>query len=196
MKNITVIYDKNCPDGFSGAWATWKKFGDKAEYIPFKEHNKVPNIEDKEIYIIDFSFTESALRQIKEKNKKVIILNHHESAAEYEEKIADEFRYDPENAACTVAWEYFFPESCVPQLLKYVEDADLWKFQIPYSEEIGEVIESIGFGDFEKWNRLAESIEDEEKREEKIKLGKTLLEYKRQIIKELVNLAYKVEFEG
>ena len=35
LKSIVVIYHGRCRDGFAAAYAAWKKFGDKASYLPF-----------------------------------------------------------------------------------------------------------------------------------------------------------------
>ena len=195
-KDIAIIYHKDCPDGFSGAWSAYQKFGNKAEYIPFKNRWEFPEIKDKEVYIIDLNFTKPILKQIKEKNKKVIVIDHHKSAVEYTGKIVDEYQYDGESSACTIAWKYFFPKKPVPRLLKYVEDIDIWKFQLPHSEEISEVGRVIGYKSFEKWSRFAKDLENEEKRKEKIKIGKILLEYKNKITESIAEFAYEVEFEG
>src|SRR3989344_1169898 len=32
-KKIAVLYHKGCTDGFGAAWAAWKKFGARAEYL-------------------------------------------------------------------------------------------------------------------------------------------------------------------
>ena len=32
-KNIVVLYHNDCTDGFSAAWAAWRKLGSKADYI-------------------------------------------------------------------------------------------------------------------------------------------------------------------
>src|SRR3989338_9515798 len=37
-----ILYHANCPDGFGGAYAAWKKFGDSAEYIPVKHGKPIP----------------------------------------------------------------------------------------------------------------------------------------------------------
>ena len=42
--NISVLYHADCPDGFGGAYAAWKKFGDTAEYIPVKYGRTPPLI--------------------------------------------------------------------------------------------------------------------------------------------------------
>ncbi len=196
MKNITVIYHKDCPDGFSGAWVAWKKFGDKAEYIPIENRFEFPGVKNKKVYIIDLSFPETVLKEIKEKNSKLVVIDHHESGLSYIGKIADEYHYKENISACVIAWKYFFPKKPVPKFLKYVSDTDNWKFKMSHSEEILLVAELTGFSNFKKWDRLIREIEDKNKRKEHIKTGKSLLRYQNEIVGKIAEFAYEVEFEG
>jgi len=77
-KNIAVLYHGGCPDGFGGAYAAWKKFGDDADYIPMKYNWPVPEkLDGKELYFIDFdgidAFSE-LIEQIRAQDKKVLIV--------------------------------------------------------------------------------------------------------------------------
>ena len=81
LKDVVVIYHGDCPDGFGAAYAAWKKFGDQATYLPWKDRDIVPaGLQDKEVYIVDFSFPAPLLRQLNDTNKSVIVIDHHVSA--------------------------------------------------------------------------------------------------------------------
>ena len=55
MKDIIVIYHGECSDGFGGAWAAWKKFGETVDYIGAHHGDEPPvGLVGKEIYFIDF----------------------------------------------------------------------------------------------------------------------------------------------
>jgi len=43
LKEIVIIYHADCPDGFGAAYAAWKKFGDKASYLPCYMPAPVPD---------------------------------------------------------------------------------------------------------------------------------------------------------
>jgi oligoribonuclease NrnB/cAMP/cGMP phosphodiesterase (DHH superfamily) len=148
------------------------------------------------VYIIDLGFTEPVLKEIKEKNKKVIVIDHHESVFNFTKKIADEYYYSDKEAACIVAWKYFFPKQKIPKLLKYVDDIDLWKFNIPYSKEIIETARLTSLGDFKEWNFFVKNIEDKDERKEEVKTGKLLIKYQDKTIEEIAEFAYKVKFEN
>jgi nanoRNase/pAp phosphatase (c-di-AMP/oligoRNAs hydrolase) len=45
-------------------------------------------------------------------------------------------------SGAALAWSYFHPQKPMLPLLKYIEDRDLWKFQLPDSEAINAYIQS------------------------------------------------------
>ena len=83
-KKIIVFYHDDL-DGFTGAWAAWKKLKDKAEYIKLgydtKNYDFIFQLEDKDIYMIDYSLNEREMLRLAQKNK-VILIDHHFSSKE------------------------------------------------------------------------------------------------------------------
>ena len=77
MKPILILYHKNCPDGFGAAWAAWKKFGDKAEYLAVEHSASIPkNLKDrKEIYMVDFCYNYPIMQKLLGINQNIIISN-------------------------------------------------------------------------------------------------------------------------
>ena len=141
-KEIVILYHADCLDGFSGAWAAWKKFGSKAEYIPVHHQKAYPEgIRGKEIYFLDFAYPEEITKEIIEFSEKVVIIDHHKEAEETA-KIASDHLFSNNNSGAVLAWKYFHPEKQIPKLLRYVEDMDLWKFKMPKTEEAIAFIES------------------------------------------------------
>ena len=43
MKNIIVLYHKNCMDGMAAAWVCYKKYGNDAEYIACDDWKNLPS---------------------------------------------------------------------------------------------------------------------------------------------------------
>lgn len=148
-----VLYHKNCADGMGAAWAAYQCFGDTAEYIAVAYQEPVPHIEDGSlVYMVDFSFKKDVLNAMAEKNK-IIILDHHKTAKEdlsdatpvapgevATGKINAWFDMDHSGAALT--WKFFFPGVELPTLLKYIQDRDLWKWELDKSKEISAWIAS------------------------------------------------------
>ena len=195
-KKIVVFYDgADCPDGFSGAWAAWKKFGDKAKYIKAFHFIPAPNLKYKEIYMIDFTYPEEVVRKMIKENKSVTSLDHH-APAEKTIILTKNYSYSTNHSGCVLAWRHFFPKKPIPALLKYVESGDLWRFNFPYAKEILMYLRFFDF-DFKIWDKLAEELDNSQKRKECVKKGSTLLFYEDKIIKDIIKTHGElVVFEG
>lgn len=196
-KKIIVIYHGNCPDGFSGAWAAWKKFGTEAQYFPVHhKDNPPPGLKNKTIYFIDIIYNDQdVVKKIVRDNTMVMGLDHHITAKENIE-LCHAHVFDNEKSGARIAWTYFHPEKPAPKLIQYIEDFDLWRFAMPFSKEI-EI--SLNWEDFEfkNWSRIANDLEDPQLFKKLAEQGASALKYKKHFIQRLVsNYAYPVTFEG
>jgi hypothetical protein len=78
MRNI-VIYHNNCYDGVAAAWAVHQKISD-ATFIPMNYSDPPPNVKDKAVYVVDFSFKRPVLEQMLNDAEYITILDHHKTA--------------------------------------------------------------------------------------------------------------------
>ena len=83
--NPLVIYHANCTDGFGAAFAAWKKLGDEAEYVPAQYSEASPDMwgakcQDRDVYILDFSFSKLVMQHIFKVASRVVWLDHHHSS--------------------------------------------------------------------------------------------------------------------
>lgn len=124
QKNQLVIYHADCHDGIASAWVASLVFGDDADYHAGRYGEQIPDAKDKDVYILDFSYSREQYRKILDEAKSVILIDHHASAAE---RLADMpgTSFDMNHSGCVLAWKYFFPALPVPQTLAYIEDYDL-----------------------------------------------------------------------
>lgn len=195
-KPISIIYHADCADGFGAAWAAWKKFGDQANYFPVFHKTEPPTeIENTDVYTLDYSYSKEQIEAWKPRVKSWTIIDHHASNKEII-PAADHSLYDLEHSGAVLAWNYFHPDTAVPTLLSYVEDSDLWKFILPNSSYLNEAI-GLRALNFETWNTLAESFDEEAKRIELEKEGNVLrLKAEQSIAKLVEKSTEQIEFEG
>ena len=129
-----VIYHADCTDGYGAAFAAWLKLGDEAEYVPMQYGHKgaLPYYDDKEVYILDFSFSREDMLLIFDRARRVVWLDHHKTAFEmwcpdvpYEkgDYIFDDsgphlITLDDNKSGALLAWEYFHPGTEVPMLIQ------------------------------------------------------------------------------
>ncbi len=154
---IVVLYHASCHDGFGAAWATWKKFGDSAEYRAVQYGDAPPCLDGPlQLYILDFSYSREAIEEMKVKYGRLVVIDHHKSAMNALAGVDDTI-FDMNKSAAVLAWEHLFPNISVPELLRYVQDYDLWKFELPDSKEVSAALGSYPL-DFSVWNSLEPDV--------------------------------------
>ena len=194
-KENVILYHGGCPDGFGGAYAAWKKFGDTAEYIPLKHGRPAPEgLEGRHLFFIDFSYPQDIMSDIAKSASSIVVLDHHLGVKEVVESMPEHV-FDEKHSGATLAWSYFHPGTAVPVLLTYVEDGDLYTFTLPDSRAVLAYAYAQRFA-FEDWDRLVQEFENVNTREVLIEKGKIYAEHFAILIEQISNKAVPVLFEG
>jgi uncharacterized protein len=194
-KMIAVLYHGGCPDGFGGAFAAWKKFGDAAEYIPVQHGRPAPeNLNGKELYFVDFCYTQEVMDTLTPIAKSVTVLDHHLGNRDVVERMPTHV-FDNTHSGASIAWSYFHPNTPVPLLLQYVEDGDLYVFKLPDSRALLAYMYAQPFH-FETWDTLCMQLENDATRAVIIEKGKIYAEHFAIIVEQIVKKATLVSFEG
>ncbi|HEY6085081.1 MAG TPA: DHHA1 domain-containing protein, partial [Nitrospira sp.] len=94
--------------------------------------------------------------------------------------------FDLKKSGAVLAWEWA-SDRPVPWLLQYIQDKDLWTWELPASREINAAIASYPF-DFQLWNRFTQKDLEQE--------GRAILRYEEEIVTKLAAQAMLVEFQG
>jgi len=162
----TCFYHAGCPDGLGAAWAVWRVWGPGARYLP-RGHDDVIDAsthEGNQVVFVDIAPGNEELRALAERAAKLIVLDHHVTARErFENDLGVQnalagrghhIHFDLSHSGAMLAWSYFHPDEPAPDLLRYVEDQDLWAWKLPASEEVNAALASYP-RDFETWEELA-----------------------------------------
>lgn len=194
-KETVIIYHDQCRDGFGSAYAAWKKFGEDASYIPRKTQEPVPEgLQNKEIYILDYSFSKPELEKLVAENKKVVVIDHHATSKEAVTSFPDNI-YADDHSGAVLSWQYFHPDTDVPTLLKYIEDHDLWSFALPHTREFGAALGEYT-QDFATWDQLARNMEDSDAFSSFISHGGVIAGFEDKLVANIMEFREKVIFEG
>lgn len=121
-----------------------------------------------------FSFSREKLLEMQSNAKSITLLDHHKTA---KEKLSDlDFcHFDLSHSGAILSWYYCNGiNSEPPMLLKYIEDQDLWKWQMPFAKEVVAVIDSYDY-DFSLWENLNNRLEDNDKFSHVLNEGSALL---------------------
>ena len=139
-----ILYHNSCLDGFGAAFAAWLKLGEGAENVACSYGDEKPldpskiQYEDREVYVLDFSFPREAMDRLFAAAKRVVWLDHHKTAFEMwcedgerslceQSNGRDEVILDNNKSGAMLAWEYFHPGTEVPMFIKHIDDYDRWQ---------------------------------------------------------------------
>lgn len=210
MKNF-CLYHKSCADGFGSAFAVWKRYGDEFQYIGVNYQEPLPqeisdliaeNYSSKidfelepvkcidKLFIVDFSYNKDTLEQLEKITDHIFVIDHHVSAQENLKEwtpLNGVKIFDMNHSGAILTWKYLFPDKNVPLFLQYIEDRDLWKWQLPNSREFSAGLNNEEMN-FKIWDYFLNMGQDTI--EVMIRHGKTILQYQNKLVK---SLAEKVE---
>lgn len=203
MKRPLILYHANCPDGFCSAWVAHLRFGDNADYVPVNYGQDPPEVAGRDVYIVDFSYPKQIIYQMMN-CASMTILDHHTTAADALhdlilppgvscQKLTVIF--DMAKSGARLAWEHFFPNQRAPWLVRYVEDRDLWTWELPESKEISAALSSYPT-DFAKWDAINQWTGNGADLREFVVEGTAILRSKSKQVGDLTKLAREVVMAG
>lgn len=156
MKKL-CIYHANCLDGFGAAWAVKKALGDDVEFVEGVYGQMPPDVTNRDVIMVDFSYKMEMIDAMLNLAKSITIIDHHKTAeAEImpalQEGLIDGI-FDMTKSGAMLAWEWFHPDQEPPQLIRHIQDRDLWKFELEGTREIIAGLSSHPH-DFAVWDQL------------------------------------------
>ena len=160
---LVLYHGRNCPDGFAAALAAWLFYEGQAEFLGL-DHGDIKTVADlpalngRAVYILDFSFSKDILRGIEQRAAQLVMLDHHKSAADHLsgfECRCGVIHFDMHKSGARLAWEFFQTEQPLPDLVRFIEDRDIWVWQYPDSAGFLAALDMELF-EFERWNDIAE----------------------------------------
>jgi len=159
---LVIYHGRSCPDGFSAALAAWLYYAGRAEFLALDHGDigaleQLPVLSGRAVYILDFSFSPELLRGIEARAAKLVLLDHHRSAAEKLTGFACRcgvVHFDMAKSGARLAWEFFQPGAPLPDLVRFVEDRDIWVWRYPESDGFLAALDMEPF-DFARWAEIA-----------------------------------------
>lgn len=169
MKKI-CFYHAGCPDGFGAVWSVRGVWGEHGRFVArgHGDRARMDECEGALVAFVDIAPAKDELRELANVAGQVVILDHHVTARDRlasDASLVNELEaeghllhFDLGHSGAVLAWHHFRPDEEVPELLRYVEDQDLWNWALPDSDAVNAAIASYP-REFEVWDRLAnESI--------------------------------------
>lgn len=156
-KPLVIYHGPVCNDGFGAALAAYVGLGYEADFYPMNygklrddfmgEEVHQQLVKDRDVYVLDFSFKYHQLMVMADIAKKVVMIDHHKTAAI---EIADqigfnqddklwryrsvdgklEIMYDETTCGAVQTWRYFAgPDAGMPLLFHALGMYDMWQFK-------------------------------------------------------------------
>lgn len=167
------LYHGDCIDGFAAAWVVHNCL--EVECVPVQYGSLPPaQASGRDVLIVDFSYPRATLELLRSMNSSVLVLDHHKTAQEDLRDLglvptdmhswgemcdtADKALgvvFDMERSGAGLAWDFFHPGKRRPALINFVEDRDLWKFELEHTRAVHAALASYPF-DFRTWDGLAD----------------------------------------
>lgn len=184
-----VIYHSPCDDGFGAAWAAWKRWGGEVEYFPATYGKPAPDVAGKHVLMADFSYKRAELDAIAMDTASVVILDHHKTAQadlepfQFHESSpgaisADDIDgmlrdlaelerppvvalFDMDRSGARMAWDFCHSGTATPELIRFIEDRDLWRFDYPQTKAFSLWLRAHPYS-FATWDRIALQMDSTE----------------------------------
>jgi len=196
------FYHAGCPDGMGAAWSVHRAWGDQGDFVA-RGHDDVARArdwKDAEIVFVDIAPGLEEARALAEAGRRLVVLDHHVTAqARFEpdpalvaelEGAGHLLFFDMKRSGAMLAWNHFHPETAPPDLLRYVQDQDLWNWALPESSEVNAAIASYPYS-FEAWSALAARSAAELADE-----GRSILRSNRMEVERVLKNAAPITVEG
>ncbi len=209
---LVLYHGPMCQDGWVSAWVAWRRYGTSAEYVPvqYGDENPLPDLKGREVFVLDFHYPVSRLRQMAVFAEYLLVLDHHKTAmkdlagVEADPGVAVTRQLEPNltvhfdmsKSGARLSWEHFFPldtKGC--WLVDYAEDRDFWRWRHENSKEVSAALDSYP-REFEVWDRLHARGLRPEGMASVVAEGRAILRYQEQQVAVLVKHAVETEVGG
>lgn len=153
-----VIYHGNCADGFGSAWCFHHHDPQGYEFHPGVYQNDPPDVEGRDVFMVDFSYKRPVVESMLKRARSMTLIDHHKTAIDDLQPLLDVGQLrglvDIEHSGAMLTWQWLFgADTPAPELIRHVEDRDLWRFALANTREIQANVFSHPY-DFAVWDQL------------------------------------------
>lgn len=144
QNDIVAVIHGGCPDGLASAAVIMDALGPNINIVGGRYsksiYDSVASLHGKTVILADFSYNETEMLKIISEAKQVIFLDHHKSSLiDLNTVLAHPKVYchaDANYSGASLTWDFFHPHEQVPLFIQYIEDGDLYKFNLPDAKDI------------------------------------------------------------
>jgi oligoribonuclease NrnB/cAMP/cGMP phosphodiesterase (DHH superfamily) len=192
--DIVITHGPACADGWAAAWTVHQKWPQVPVHVGIYGEPP-PDVTDLGVLITDFSYPEDVLREMAASAKWIHVLDHHATAEAHLRKLAAEHLihlwFDLERSGAALAFDYAWGQGRIPpMLIQYVEDRDLWRFNLEGTRAVHAVLMSHP-QEFPAWSFMAKRLEDPGQRAQMIREGESILRDRDRMLNDIIFSGYR-----
>lgn len=161
------LYHGNCWDGFGAAYAMWRRYGSGITSYRAVNYGDDPvelPSDTHELWLLDFTYPREVLERYRAQVDTLVIIDHHKTAREALEGFGCDVKiFDMDHSGAYLTYRHLNPDAepeDVPLLYDYLQDRDLWRFELPESKAVNAYIRTIPY-DFIEWTKLEVALADD-----------------------------------
>lgn len=134
-----VLYHADCMDGLVAAWVLWRSrawAGGEFVAVRYGDPPPIDLARGRDVVVLDFSYSREDTIALARAAGAFRLLDHHQTAAD---RLAGlpECTVDMTKSGARLAWWMESGSSgSAPWIVDYVEDRDLWRWELPHSREV------------------------------------------------------------
>lgn len=211
----------NCYDGFGALWAARSAmqaarlahgWAPETIYREVSYNEPPPEVMDGDtVFILDFSYPLAVLVDLSRRCRQVIVIDHHKTAEEDLRSLPTVYGanevlinrpstpqvrlsafFDMGRSGAGLAWDLLC-STPRPKLISYLEDRDLWRFNLPHSKAISAAIGACK-KTFDSWDALAAELDHSFKTV--VAAGEAILAYKDEQVEMICSQAITTTIKG
>ena len=156
-------------------------------HVSMEQHRQM--LKEKNVVILDFSFDNETTKKMIEDSKSLLVIDHHKSAMVELHDITNT-HFDMNKSGAVLAWEFFHPGKEPPKFIRYIQDRDLWTWELEYSKEFSAAFDMVPF-EFEEF----EKFEDDSVFDDACKRGSYILAYSKTVVKKVCEKAVSRKYK-
>lgn len=159
-----VLAHGHCFDGFTSLWIASLARGGNAEYKEVFYKEPPPDVTGRNVAILDFAYPREVFLKMADSANAIVGLDHHETNQRELEGLPHvEFDMGRSGARMTFDWfRDWLPSQqieAVDKLSQYVQDRDLWRWELESSREVSGAMMALPFT-FPAWTAFANELVD------------------------------------
>lgn len=141
---LTVYFHRGCPDGAAAAWVAMRASHKPVRLVPIRpgELTGLPDAMGSDVLMVDVCVDGPQLDELSRVAGSVTVLDHHKTSQPW--TVGRPWVHVAADACgAMLAWRHFHGEAPPPAVVRYVQDMDLWRNELPHTRTVQHLLRKM-----------------------------------------------------